>query len=362
MLQIKYKGPIYNCSGYAKLKFLFLKLSEFGHKIKILPMGTHDNRVEFLYDDRLRKLENTNIESSYIYITSGIGPQLRPDNEAAYNIAYSMFETSVIPERWIPFYNEFDEIWTPSTFCAKSFNIRDIDAQVRVIPFGVDETLFNRAIKSEEYFTFLAVGQWVDRKGWDLLINAYTSEFVGVNDVRLCIKTNEPYKTKEELIKEYLTTDKTSYMPRIMVNNSNVDEGTLPLFYNEANCFVLPSRGEAFGIPFLEAMSSGVPCIASDFGGQLDFIDEDVGWLIPINSLKHLSERLCKINAGYKKLWFAEPEIKDIRKIMRYVYENKDEVKEKGKKSRQFVTRNLTWDKVSKLVEKRLKEISGVLI
>ena len=361
MLQIKYKGPIYNCSGYAKLKYFFLKLSELGHKVKIEPMGSKDNRVEYLEVEKFRELEKTEIEGKYIYITSGIGPQLRCDHNAVYNIAYSMFETNTIPEKWIPFYNEFNEIWTPSTFCAKSLNIKDIEAFIKVIPIGVDEHQFNCVEKSSDNFTFLAVGQWVDRKGWDLLINAYTSEFVGSYDVRLCIKTNEPYKTKEELVKEYLTTDRTSHMPRIMVNNNNTNENMLPLFYNEADVFILPSRGEAFNIPTLEAMSSGIPVIVTDFGGHLDYVSDDVGWLIPVNSLRHLSERLCKINSSYKGLWFAEPKIKDIRKILRYVYKNKEEVKKKGKIARKYVENNLTWDKVVEIAEKRLKEINKLL-
>jgi len=326
-----------------------------------VPIGT-ENKLDFLHYDEFKNLEKTELKKKYICISSGIGPQLRCDHDASYNIAYSMFETSILPDNWIPFYNEFDEIWTPSTFCKKSFNSKDLKATVRVIPFGVDEKMFSCSEKKPEgsMFTFLAVGQWVDRKGWDILINAYTSEFMGDFDVKLCIKTNEPYKTKEELVREYLLTT-TSNMPRILVNNVNANESMLPLFYKDANCYILPSRGEAFGIPYLEAMASGVPVIASDFGGQLDFINNDNGWLIPINSLRHLSDRLCKINSGYKNLWFAEPEIKDVRTLLRYVYENREETRKKGIKAREYVEKNLTWDKVADIAEIRLNEINGVL-
>jgi len=110
-------------------------------------------------------------------------------------------------------------------------------------------------------------------------------------------------------------------------------------------------------LPALEAMSCGLPVIISDFGGQTDFVTDDVGWLIPIKTLKNLSERLCKINAAYKDLWFAEPDIKDIRKIMRHVFENREEVKTKGRKSSEYVKNNLTWDKIANIAENKLKEI-----
>lgn len=357
---INYKGPIYNCSGYSQIKFLFLNLFRRGVKIKLNHFGNKE-QVDFFYFEDFQKLEKTELEKPYINIVSGIAPQLRRDNEAAYNIGYSMFETNTVPENWIQFYNEMDEIWTPSTFCKKSLNIKDLKCIITIIPIGVDTEVFSPKKREEHSFTFLSVGKWVDRKGWDLLINAYTSEFIGDFNIRLCIKTDEQTKTKEELIKEYLTTDRTSHMPRILINNQKVGEKTLPLFYNEADCYILPSRGEAFGIPFLEAMASGIPVIASDFGGQLDFVNEEVGWLIPIHTLRHLSDRLCKINSAYKNLWFAEPDIKDVREVMRYVYKNQEEVKKKGFKSRELVEEKFTWNRVTDLAEKRLKEIWRLL-
>ena len=356
-MNIRYRGPIYNCSGYSQLKFLFLYLKRRGHSVSFDPIGNKDS-VNFLYADQLKELVENKVESPYISIMSGIGPQLRPDTNAAYNIGYSMFETTAIPEIWIKFYNELNEIWVPSDFCFKSFNRKDLRCRVKVVPFGIDEKLFIPRSKTDNtFFTFLAVGKWIDRKGWDLLLNAYTSEFTNDFKVKLCIKTDERTKTKQEMIKEYLYSDQTSHMPRIMINCDKTDELTMPLFYQEADCFVLPSRGEAFGIPYAEAMSCGVPVIATDFGGHLDFITDEVGWLIPVNSLNHLSERLCKINAAYKNLWFAEPDVKDVRKTMRYVYENRNEIIVKGYNARDYIEKHLTWNKVTDLAEQNLLEI-----
>jgi len=355
-LNVKFKGPIYNCSGYSKLKFLFLELHELGVNVQIEHIGNKDN-IEFINLEKFQELEQTELTDNYINIAAGIGPQLRIDKNAAYNIAYSMFETSSIPENWVKFYNEFDEIWTPSNFCKKSFDIKDIRCHTEVIPLGYNSKLFKKKHFEKRHFTFLAVGQWVDRKGWDLLVKAYTQEFINDFNVRLCIKTNEPRKANSELIKEYLPEEiSTSNMPRIMINNKPIGESQVPLLYQEADVYILPSRGEAFGLPFLEAIASGIPVVAPDFGGQTDFINEEVGWLIPIKQLRHLSDRLCKINSAYKGLWFAESDIEDIRQMMRYIYYNRDEVKEKGNKARIFAE-NYTWEKIAKKAEKRLNEI-----
>jgi len=359
-MNICYHGAVYNCSGYAQIRHLFLRLYKKGFNVKIKPYRSRDN-VKLLYEKDFKLLENTQFEGKYINIASGIAPQLVLDTDASYNIAYSMFETTEVPERWIELYNNFDEVWVPSSFCKKTYNRKDLSCPVRVIPMGVDESLYcNKHKKNQkETFTFLATGQWIDRKGWDLLIKSYISEFMGQFDVRLCIKTYNDKKTNEEMIREYLDFDikNSTYMPRIMIKNEKVDEINMPFFYNEADCYILPSRGEAFNLPALEAMSSSLPVIVSDFGGHLDFVNEDFSWLVPVKRLSHLSERLCKINSAYKDLWFAEPEISDIRKIMRYVYENRDEVKEKGAKARKYVEENLFWDKATDLAEERLKQI-----
>ena len=355
MANIQFQGAIYNCSGYAQIRHLFFELSK-NHNVKFVPFKSRDN-VRLVNDSEFKKLEETKLEKPYINVISGIAPQIRKDENAVYNIAYSMFETFEIPDSWIQFYNEFDEIWVPSEFCRRAFNRKDLKCKIRVINLGVDTKKFIPKGNEKRFFTFLAVGKWIDRKGWDILINAYTTEFIGNYDVRLCIKTDEEKRNNIDLIKEYLTSDRTAIMPKIMVRNQKVDEEVITKFYQEADCYILPSRGEAFGLPFLESMSSGVPVITSDFGGQTDFINEENGWLIKTKKLCHLSERLCRINAAYKGLWFAEPEIEDVRKAMRYAFENKDEVKEKGLKSREDVKNKFSWKSISKIADQRINEI-----
>jgi len=360
-MDILYRGVVYNCSGYAQIRHLFLQLSRKGHRVRSIPFNTKDY-VKLLYEEELKSLENVELKKPYISIASGIAPQLTIDPEASYNIAYSMFETTEIPDRWMDFYNQFNEIWVPSSFCKKAFSRTCLKCCVQVIPLGIDEKLYSNDVekKQNDIFTFLSIGQWIDRKGWDLLIQAYTSEFMGESNVRLCIKTYNDFKTNEEMIREYLCTDikNSTYMPRIMIKNQKVDEQHMPMFYQEADCFVLPSRGEALGLPYIESMCSGIPVITTNFGGQTDFTNEENSYVIKVKTLKHLSERLCKINSGYSNLWFAEPDIKDVRKIMRHVFENRDEIKQKGIKAKQDILENYTWEKIACLAEKRLIEIN----
>lgn len=50
--------------------------------------------------------------------------------------------------------------------------------------------------------------------------------------------------------------------------------------YAIADCFFLPSKAEGLGMPLLEAMAMGVPCVATDCSGMHELLTEDRGILV----------------------------------------------------------------------------------
>jgi glycosyltransferase involved in cell wall biosynthesis len=52
--------------------------------------------------------------------------------------------------------------------------------------------------------------------------------------------------------------------------------------YNAADVFLLPSAGEGFGVPAIEAQSAGCPVILSDFTAQSELVAPG-GWRIAID-------------------------------------------------------------------------------
>jgi glycosyltransferase involved in cell wall biosynthesis len=51
-------------------------------------------------------------------------------------------------------------------------------------------------------------------------------------------------------------------------------------FYRAADCYVIPSRGEGWGMPVTEAMSMSLPVIVTGWSGTADIVNDDVGYLI----------------------------------------------------------------------------------
>jgi phosphatidylinositol alpha-1,6-mannosyltransferase len=70
----------------------------------------------------------------------------------------------------------------------------------------------------------------------------------------------------------------------------------LPNAYDHCEIFAMPSRGEGFGIVFIEAMARGRPVIGGAHGGTPEIIDDGVsGYLIPYGDVAQLTDRLQRL-------------------------------------------------------------------
>jgi len=355
MLDVLFYGPIYSCSGYARIRHLLVELTKNNVKVRTKPFGFSDD-VNYIDYELLRGLENTKISSPYIALSTGIPLQFKKDPEAIYNIGYTMFETDALPKPWVKFCNEMDEIWVPSESNLNSFSIANIN-NIKLIPYGINLDLFERkCIKKSEYFTFLSIGTCIDRKGWDILLKAYIEEFSEKENVKLLIKFDGTNSYADREIKMNISKFRKNDIPKISICNAKVDDKMMVDFYSVSDCFVLPTRGEAFGLPMLESLACEVPVITSDNGGYLDFLNEKNSWFIRSNGLNQISSRLGKINPYYRNLWFNEPDVNHLKELMRNAFENKTEYNEKKKHTTENLER-FSYKNIAKVVLSRLKEI-----
>ena len=69
----------------------------------------------------------------------------------------------------------------------------------------------------------------------------------------------------------------------------------------KSEVFVLPSRCEAFGIVFGEALMSGIPCIGTKYSGGPDkIINHGInGFLVESDDIKELSYYMKKLHDNY---------------------------------------------------------------
>ena len=229
-----------------------------------------------------------------------------------------------------------------------------IESKLHIIPHGQNPDIFYPKQVQKERFTFLlnkGFRNLEDRGGTQFGIQAYLEEFTSKDNTELIIKINPDYGIPDinVLIRELKPKDKTDF-GMVNINTDNLPYNVLVDLYNKADVFLMPTRAESFGLPGIESMACGVPVLATGYGGQVDYIkDKENGLLIDYDMTKIVHE------VQYEGVSWATPKIEDLRKKMRWCYENQDKVKEMGLNALEN-SKKWTWD----LTALKIKELVDV--
>jgi glycosyltransferase involved in cell wall biosynthesis len=88
-----------------------------------------------------------------------------------------------------------------------------------------------------------------------------------------------------------------------------VSDTQLAKYYGMADVFAMPSRGEGFGIVFLEAMACGVPVLAGNIDGSVDALcDGELGLLVDPNNQSEVVTGLIRLLTKHGPVWWYRPE------------------------------------------------------
>lgn len=123
-----------------------------------------------------------------------------------------------------------------------------------------------------------------DRKNWRVALRAI-KEFDRMHpgEIIYYMHTNPTDERGEvnlvQLRNEYKIDDVTKF-PSQSDMVVGIPTDTMARMYNSLDVFLLPSKGEGFGIPIVEAMASGVPVITTDCTAQAEIMENAGGWLI----------------------------------------------------------------------------------
>ena len=143
--------------------------------------------------------------------------------------------------------------------------------RIFLMPMMVDNSKFY-SVKKHPYnpFTFLFVGRLVSHKNVEHLIQQFNINF---SDKDAVLKIVGDGEQGEYLIEKY-TSEKVIFMGK-KFNQELIAE------YLSASCFVCPSLFEPWGLVVNEALSAGLPVIASkEVGACFDLIkDKETGFI-----------------------------------------------------------------------------------
>ncbi|MNZ76722.1 D-inositol-3-phosphate glycosyltransferase [compost metagenome] len=252
-----------------------------------------------------------------------------------------------------------------------------IKIPIFIVPHGVNAKLFapKRSLPNKQpkdKFIFLSVFGFQHRKNPEALLKAYWEEFSSTDNVLLIIKTNgyaayENERWIRKRIQAYKASlNLTKSTAPIQIHAKHLSPQALRKIYARAHAFVLPTRGEGVGLPFLEAMASRVPVITTAWGGQMDFITTNNSFLVdyklqpPIIGMKKkssISRQFRNLFSEKGQLW-AEVNMESLKAQMRAAYEDPKLCKQKAIRARRDALK-WTWNRsglsLKKAIEKTIR-------
>ncbi len=143
---------------------------------------------------------------------------------------------------------------------------------------------------NERKKTIVSVGRFVYEKRYEVLINAFAKVHEKHPAYKLILYGEGPYRSIYEDMIERLNISESVEMPGYTNNSMAAIQGS--------GVFVLPSLYEGMPNALIEALSVGVPCVATDCTpGGPDFLTMHgtAGLLVPVNDEDAMAEAICKI-------------------------------------------------------------------
>jgi len=341
-INVLWHGP-FSWTGYGQVsRNCVLSLDFLGVNIKAIPATSEGNFPPTDDWTRIRDLTKKPVSPRAIRIA-----HLNPNHQVArarYNIRYTVWEATKLPSSWVSNLNKENEVWVPSSWCKDVFKSNGVKVPIYVIPHGVDLQQFNTTAKPlfpDNRFTFLFIGDSLPRKGLDLFLKAFKEEF----------GEDEPVRALVRLYGGDIPVAKNIQVVRDLIHSSNMAG-----LYRSAQCYVMTSRGEGYGICCLEALACGIPVIYTNWSGPTEFMSRKVGYPVSYSLVKVKDMPHDYVSVHGKAEW-AEIDLKDLRRTMRHVYNNYDEAVKRAVEGQRMVWSKYSWVEVAKIIEQRLKEI-----
>ena len=305
MKKVLLRGPLLTASGYgehARQFFRWLETREdIDLKVQCLNWGITTWYINPDIEEGLigRIMEKTNFDIKKEKFDISIQIQL-PDewdtSLAKFNVGVSAFiETDKCTQKWLKCCDKVDKVIVPSKHALDSIlSAGKPNTKIHIVNeplnplVSKDSNSFKVDLKTD--FNFLIVSQLTDmspeadRKNIANTIKCFCKNFEGNKNVGLVIKTNigrsntaDRFATKEMLTKIVKESRKSEFPKVYMVHGLMTPQEMGSLYRNpKIKCLISLTRGEGYGLPILEASALGLPVIATNWSGHLDFLKEFV--------------------------------------------------------------------------------------
>ena len=280
----------------------------------------------------------------------------------SYKIGYWAWELEKFPSKYLKSGSLLNDLWVPSNFIANSIE-RSYDFSPKVIPhpiskhsiglFGLTKKL---DLKKRFYVsTFFDLDSYVTRKNPIASIMAF-EKAAKLNDkflknASLILKISGKLG-KVELLDTIDQIKKESSLDIIVIDEI-LSENEMSGLRNLTNIFISLHRSEGFGLNLIENMSAGNLVIATNYSGNVDFMNDKNSLLVDYNLVPVRRDEYPEADGQF----WANPIIEDAALKILWAYENESKAKKICEDAKKYVYTNYSLEAVSQKVVKAINAI-----
>lgn len=239
------------------------------------------------------------------------------------------WELDVFPDVFSDAFQHVDEVWVGSRFIADALSaISTVPVLAMPLPLQWPSVA---PLQPGEHawpdaFTFLYSFDYNSvfaRKNPLAVIDAYRRAFDPTDGAALVIKSIN-HERHPEL--HALVADAASGRPDIQLRSEYLPAQDKDRLMASADCYVSLHRSEGFGLTMAEAMWHGTPVIATGYSGNVDFVDDESGWLVGYD-LTEVGDGAGPYPAAAR---WADPDVEAAARAMRSAFEDPQEAQRRG--------------------------------
>ena len=259
-----------------------------------------NKRMEKLYKEIVKKEGPIDIIHAQSSLWGGISAAYISEK---YNIPLIITEHSsvergpYVKNSYVPFikdsYKKAKKVITVGNGLKNEIQALSGRNDIEVIGNLVDLSKFTikKRIQNEK-FIFFSLAFLEGEKGFDKLIKVFEKKFKDKEAMLYIGGDGSQRAWLEALAQE-------NGVKKQIIFLGALSRDDVAKWMNKCDCFVLPSRYETFGVVYIEALASGRPVIGALNGGAEDIINNLNGYLVPIDDIDKLAEKMLEL---YKKI------------------------------------------------------------
>lgn len=320
-MKVIIESPILTQSGYGEhSRLVFESIKDLGLEVHLCPLKWGNtpwalNESSELYKeikDGIIKFEQYNNmcnqtgQNPHYDMHIHVGILSEYSKKAEYSVCVTAgIETDRVSADWLmKTHSGLDKIIVPSQHAKDGFKntayeiiVKNENGQqekqilqlnegcdIETIPYPVKQhKKSNINIDFETNFNFLQVALLGPRKNIEQLLVWFLEEFRDDEDVGLILKTGVSRSSKMDRIKtishfENIIDNFPNSKCKVYLIHGNLSESEINCLYThpKIKAYVSTTHGEGYGLPIFEAAYNGLPIIATNWSGHLDFLSAEI--------------------------------------------------------------------------------------